>query len=227
MRLFEIPSSLLCFLAVTSPSSFGIAAIIPSEEQLHTPEEALLVVRQQCTNPCGFYKQVCCGSNEVCYTDGNNQAQCGAPQGGSNAAAAAASQGNWQYYTTTYVQTDLKTITTTFSTFFPISTQNNIIATTVGSQCRYSLGESPCGSICCSAGQYCRTDINQCAAAGGGSSAYYSSFYTVTQPASVPVRPTSNTVLTVTSTGAATTTVPFSAPVGTDGSTLIGAQATT
>jgi hypothetical protein len=71
------------------------------------------------------------------------------------------------------------------------------------------------------------TDINQCAAAAGGSSAYYSSFYTVTQNPSVPVRPTSNTVLTVTSTGVATATVPFSAPVGTDGSTLIGAQATT
>lgn len=71
------------------------------------------------------------------------------------------------------------------------------------------------------------TDINQCAAAGGGSSAYHSSFLTVTQTPSAPVRPTSNTVLTVTSTGSATATVPFSPPVGTDGSTLIGAEATT
>jgi hypothetical protein len=127
----------------------------------------------------------------------------------------------------TYVQTDLRTVTTTFSTFFPVVTQNLIVTSTVASGCIYSLGEVPCGSICCAIGQYCMTDINQCAAAGGGSSAYFSSFYTVTQLASVPVRPTSNTVLTVTATGLATATVPFSAPVGTDGSTLIGAQATT
>jgi hypothetical protein len=224
MRLFEIPSSLLCLLAVTYSSSVVRAAILPLEGQLPRSEENLLVERQRCNNPCGFYQQVCCGPNEVCYTDGNNQAQCGPAQG---AAAGATTQGNWQYYTTTFVQTDLKTITTTFSSFFPISTQNFVVPTTVPGQCKFALGEVPCGNSCCSSGQYCMTDTNQCAAAGGGSSAYYSSFYTVTQPASAPVRPTSNTVFTVTSTGLATTTVPFSAPVGTDGSTLIGAQATT
>lgn len=221
MELFAIHSSLLYLLVIISSTSLGRAAIIPSVNQSPTSEENILAARQ-CATPCGFYSQVCCAANEVCITDSNNQAQCG-PAGES--AAAAEGQGNWQYYTTTFVQTDLKTITTTFSSFFPISTQNLVIPTTASVQCQYSLGEIPCGNTCCSAGQYCMADINECAAAGGGSSAFFSSFYT--QAPSAPVRPTSNTVLTVTSTGAATATVPFQAPVGTDGSTVIGAQPTT
>lgn len=223
MWLFAIPPPLLYLFVVTSSTSLSRATFLPSESQLRRSEDNTLVGRQ-CANPCGFYAQVCCAPNEICFTDGNNQAQCGPANAQTTAAAG---QGNWQYYTTTYVETDLRTITTTFSSFFPIATQGLVLTTTVGNQCRYSLGESPCGSICCSSGQYCMTNINQCAAAGGGSSAYYSSFYTVTQIASVPVRPTSNTILTVTSTGLATATVPFQTPVGTDGSTLIGAQATT
>ncbi|ERF76109.1 hypothetical protein EPUS_01442 [Endocarpon pusillum Z07020] len=227
MRLFAVPSPLLCLLAVAPSTSLIEAAIIPSEGRVPKQEDNV-IAKRQCATHCGFYGQVCCGPNEVCITDANNQAQCG-PAGAqvTVAATTAAGQGNWQYYTTTYVQTDLRTITSTFSTFFPISTQNLIVTSTAASQCRYSLGESPCGSICCASGQYCMADINQCAAAGGGSSAYFSSFYTVTQVASVPVRPTSNTVLTVTSTGVATATVPYSTPVGTDGSTIIGAQPTT
>jgi hypothetical protein len=221
MRLFAMPSPLLALLAILSSTSLSRSAILPAEEQTPRSEENRLVERQ-CANPCGYYGQVCCGPSEVCTTV-NNQAQCAS----AGQVAGAADQGNWQYYTTTYVQTDLRTVTTTFSTFFPIVTQNLIVTSVVPGPCRYSLGEAPCGSTCCVAGQYCMTDINQCAAAGGGSSAYFSSFYTVTQLASVPVRPISNTVLTVTATGAATATVPFSAPVGTDGSTLIGAQATT
>ena len=224
MRLFEIPPSLLCLLTITWSSSLANAAILRSEGHLPRSEENLLVERQ-CANPCGFYSQVCCGPNEVCSTDANDQAVCEPAVAGG--VPAAAGQGNWQYFTTTYVQTDLKTITTTFSSFFPISTQNFVATTTISTQCRHSLGEVPCGSICCSSGQFCMTDTNQCAAAGGGSSPYYSSFYTVTQTASVPVRPTSNLVFTVTSTGSASTTVPFQTPVGTDGSTLIGAEATT
>jgi hypothetical protein len=217
-----MPSPLLVLLAILSSTCLSRSAILPSEEQIPRSEENRLVERQ-CANPCGFYGQVCCGPSEVCTTV-NNQAEC---QAAGQVVGAAADQGNWQYYTTTYVQTDLKTVTTTFSTFFPIVTQNLIVTAPVGNQCRYSLGEAPCGSTCCAAGQYCMTDINQCAGVGGGSSAYFSSFYTVTQLASVPVRPISNTVFTVTATGAVTATLPYSAPVGTDGSTLIGAQATT
>ncbi len=227
MRLFAMPPPLLCLLTVLSSTFLIEAANIPSADRFPRRDEGL-IVKRQCATQCGFYGHVCCGPNEVCITDANNQAQCGPANAQATVVATtAAGQGNWQYYTTTYVQTDLRTVTTTFSSFFPISTQNLIVTSTVASQCRYSLGESPCGSICCSAGQFCMTEVNQCAAAGGGSSAFFSSFFTVTQVPSVPVRPTSNTVLTVTSTGAATATVPFSTPVGTDGSSIIGAQPTT
>jgi hypothetical protein len=55
---------------------------------------------------------------------------------------------------------------------------------------------------------------------------YYSGFYTITtsQAGTPPYRPTSGTVVTVTSIGSATTTQSFLAPLGTDGSTLIGTQ---
>ncbi len=32
-----------------------------------------------CLNPCGYYAQLCCAVGETCYTDANNQAQCGPP----------------------------------------------------------------------------------------------------------------------------------------------------
>ena len=220
MQLFRIPISLLCLLTLTRyPQSSTAIALSPADESLRLDEASL---EKRCDKPCGFYSQVCCGANEVCFTDGNNEARCGVVQGSQQTGQpAAGNPGNWQYYTTTYVMTDLQTITTTYSSYFAATTQNDVVP----SNCQYALGEVPCGSTCCSSGQYCMTDVNKCAAAGGGgSSGYYSSFYTVTQIASAPIRPTSNTVLTVTSTGAPTATVPYSAPVGTDGSTLIGAE---
>jgi hypothetical protein len=224
MRLFEIPRSLLYLLTIVSSSHISTAALLPLPDQQSQPEDHKLVERQNCANPCGFYDQVCCQAGQVCYTDSNNQAQCKAAAQTVNAAPSQG-QGSWQYYTTTYVLTDLRTVTTTFSTLFPVSTQNLVPATTVTAKCNFSLGETPCGNNCCSSGQSCQS--GQCAAAGGGSSAYFSSFFTVTQIASVPVRPISSTVFTFTSTSSATPTVPFSPPVGTDGSTLIGAQPTT
>jgi hypothetical protein len=217
-----MPSSLLCLLTILTSSYVAKAAILPfGLRSVHA------LVERQCARPCGYYGQVCCGPNESCFTDSKNQAQCG-PNGAP--ANVAANQADWQYYTTTYVETDRRTITTTFSSYFPVATQNQAFTTVVAGptgQCKYSMGEVPCDAICCSSGQYCKAETNECIAVDGDSSAYYSSQFSFTQVASVAVRPTSNTILTVTSTGAATTTVPFSAPIATDGSSLIGAQATT
>lgn len=34
-------------------------------------------IRQEdCVIPCGFYNQLCCAANQVCYTDSNSRAQC-------------------------------------------------------------------------------------------------------------------------------------------------------
>ncbi|KEF52774.1 uncharacterized protein A1O9_11191 [Exophiala aquamarina CBS 119918] len=169
-------------------------------------------VRKRCDNPCGYYGQLCCEEGESCYTDANDQAQCGP---GQVTQATTAAAGSWEYYTTTYVQTDLKTVTATFSSFIAQSTLS----------CAYSLGESACGNVCCLSGQFCQA-TGQCVAVGGGSSGYYSSLYTVTtvvtNTASVPSRPTSNTLVTVTP---GTTTQPFETPVGTNGAIIYGPTA--
>ncbi|KAK7893795.1 hypothetical protein LTR67_006496 [Exophiala xenobiotica] len=208
MRLNDTPSPLSALVAGLLLTRTVAASFIPD---LLRSFEVLQDVRKRCSNPCGYYGQLCCASDEVCYTDANDQAQCGA--GGATTTAAA---GAWQYYTTTYVQTDLKTVTQTYSSYIPQSTKS----------CSYSLGQTPCGNVCCLSGQYCQSS-GSCVAVGGGSSGYYSSLYTVTtvvtNTASVPLRPTSNTLVTVT--GTATTTQPFLTPVGTGGSIIYG-QAT-
>ena len=181
MRLFEIPPILTSLVLTVLLSRPTIAGLLPD---LLKTFEALQDVRKRCDNPCGYYGQLCCEANEVCYTDSNNQAQCGA------GTTTTAKTGQWEYYTTTYVQTDLQTVTETFSSYIPQSTIS----------CSYSLGETPCGNVCCLSGQYCQA-TGVCADVGGGSSGYYSSLYTVTtivtNTASAPLRPTSNTLVTV------------------------------
>ena len=126
-------------------------------------------------------------------------------------------------YTTTYVETDLVTVTTTYSVQVGQATPQPS-----GGQpaiCNANLGESSCGTICCAAGQYCQY-TGQCAGlqattAGAGtyippSSASNSAF----------IRPTTATVVTVTSTGTATTTVPFQTPISTSGGSLAPVMAT-
>lgn len=197
--------SINTFLIVAILSRPIVASLLPD---LLQPFEDLQDVRKRCENPCGYYGQLCCQDGQACYTDANNQAQCGIVAVPTTTAAG----GQWEYYTTTYVQTDLKTVTATFSSFIPGNTLS----------CSYSLGETPCGNVCCLSGQFCQAS-GICVAVGGGSSGYYSSLYTVTTvitntaSASAPLRPTSNTLVTVTSIGGVTTTQPFVTPVGTDG----------
>ncbi|KAL2430672.1 hypothetical protein ABEF95_012494 [Exophiala dermatitidis] len=215
MRLHEMPSSLSWLVAAILLSEPVSASFLPN--LLHSFED-LQNVQKRCESPCGYYGLLCCGAGEVCYTDANNQAQCGA--GPTTTAAAVGGSGQWQYYTTTYVETDLKTVTQTFSSYIPASTKS----------CSYSLGETACGNVCCLSGQYCQSS-GVCVAVGGGSSGYYSSLYTVTtvvtNTASAPLRPTSNTLVTVTSqVGSATTTQPFVTPVGTGGSIITGSTST-
>ncbi|KAK4506999.1 hypothetical protein PRZ48_000733 [Zasmidium cellare] len=147
---------------------------------------------RDCT-PCGYYNQLCCTSGEACYTDANSIASCTA-NGGGQQATAAASGGYWQYYTTTYVQTDLETITSTMSSY--LSGAGATAAATAGT-CTWALNEQACGT------------------AGGGSSGYYSSYTSAGNTAGAPIRPTSSGQTVVTATVSPTTTVPFMSPVAT------------
>ena len=55
--------------------------------------------------PCGYYRPQCCAVNEFCSVDFENIAQC-----------TSTNTASWQFYTTTYVETDLQTITSTATT---------------------------------------------------------------------------------------------------------------
>ncbi len=177
--------------------------------------EDLQDVRKRCTNPCGYYGQLCCPDGATCYTDANNQAACRAavaqPQG---------NDGSWEYLTTTYVMTDLQTITTTLSWQAAVTTQASCNEC---NSCQYSLGETPCGNVCCKSGQYCQA-AGMCVAVGGDSSGAYGSMFTVTtiNTVTAPARVTSNTLVTVTQTGVITGTQSFIAPSGTNGAIITG-----
>lgn len=207
----------LSILSLLVASTVARAGIIP---ELLEKLENLQNVEKRCANPCGYYGQLCCAAGQVCYTDNNNQAQCG------NAATAvttngpvvtAAASGTYQLITSTFVQTDLKTVTSTYTVFVPTSTQ---------ASCSFAQGEQPCGNVCCLSDQYCAAP-GSCISNGGGSSIYYSGLLTVTtiltNTASAPLRPTSNGATTVT--GSTTTTQPFITPVATGGSVISGPQA--
>ena len=221
MRLLEMPSPFIAITLLSLTPPITASFIPPSLQSL----EDLQDVHKRCANPCGYYGQLCCASDEVCYTDGNNQAQCGAaaPAPAQTQASTQAS-GYYTYWTTTYLMTDYSTVTSTLSSFVEQTTS----CEPCNSGCQYSLGETPCGNTCCKSGYYCQQE-NSCVAVGGGSSGLLSSQYTVTtivtNTASAAARPTSNVVITVTSTGNAgqiyTTTQAYDAPVSTGTGVLI------
>ncbi|KAJ4349234.1 hypothetical protein N0V95_004770 [Ascochyta clinopodiicola] len=147
---------------------------------------------------CGWNNWLCCPSGSSCITDASNQAQCG-PAG----AAATGSGGSWVYYTTTYVETVGAVTKTSVG-----SSYAGGAATAAG--CGNS--QSPCGSVCCDSGYYCKaSDSGTCALIAGGSSGGI----LPTASASAPVRPTSSTLVVITYTGTPTATVPFQSPIPT------------
>ncbi len=174
----------------------------------------------RCQNPCGWSGQLCCETGQTCGTDANNQAICQAGAG----VEAAAGQGYWQYYTSTWVETDLVTHSAVYSTFIgaPVATVAQTTyapQATASQQCQTALNESPCGEgLCCPSGYYCLVMGSQCAPAGGGSSFY--SYSTPPSPYSAPLRPTSSALIVVTgaaptATPGVTATLPFESPVAT------------
>ncbi|KAI9691838.1 MAG: hypothetical protein M1822_007910 [Bathelium mastoideum] len=210
LQLLRAPSTLLSTVAII------LSYANPALSLPHSPEEADLAQAQnvtlerRCANPCGWTGQLCCASNQYCYTDSNNQAQCGdGSSGGGTTAAAGASGGYWQYYTSTWVETDTITVTSVYSSWYAGgAATTTAAAASASASCNWSLNESPCGPICCASGQYCLVS-GQCAANSGGSSGYY------TNTASAPLRPTSQGTGVATATVSPTTTVPFETPVAT------------
>lgn len=170
--------------------------------------------------PCGYYGQVCCGAGQACYTNALTQAACSYAVGATNVAT-----GYWSYYTSTNTQT----ITQVYSTWIPVATPAQtttlyvpLVAQTTTTQvavvCATSLGETGCGGICCSNGQYC---------VPGGWCTTSNLFVAVTTTttatagtAGVPLRVTSSTLRTVATSINPTTTEGFLPAIATGNVTL-------
>ncbi|MCJ1338197.1 hypothetical protein MMC09_003482 [Bachmanniomyces sp. S44760] len=251
MRSSQNPPTLLSLLAVVlSSSHITNAKPYPSHVAQPLSQNSTLELRQ-CAVPCGYYNQYCCSQGQYCYTNANNQAACGngAPNnavngvsgGGTTVTSAGANvvNGQWQWFTTTYVATDLVTIVSTYSSYIgaapvtsqapyvqPATTAAAPVATTLS--CNPALNEVSCGDICCAQGQFCQV-AGSCAAYGGSSGSVQAATNFVapssTSSAGAFIRPTSNTATTITSTQSPTTTTGFQTPVGTDGSAITGMTA--
>ena len=234
MRLqLQSPPTLLSLLAIVLSSTHtAIAKPLRRVDGAHIflQSRDSLIQERDCPVPCGWDGSLCCEAGQTCFTNSYNQAQCGVSSGGSGNTGGVTPQNNnaagsyWQYYTTTYVETDLVTRTSVYSSYMGAATyapsptiQVLVPVITPSSQCSQERYEIPCGNICCAVGQYCQYQ-GQCMAVNGGgadpSSFYFSSVMNA-QTGSAFIRPTSVGFYTVTSTGAPTTTVAFEAPMAT------------
>ncbi|KKZ61231.1 hypothetical protein EMCG_04149 [[Emmonsia] crescens] len=206
MRRLRISSAALAILSIFSQSA-PLTQAFPFPIHFNAD-----LVSRDCT-PCGFYGQECCSASQTCSTNANNQAVC--LDAGSSEQPRAVVEGQWETFTTTYVRTDLVTVTSVGSRLIAAPTAESQI------QCQLSLGESACGSICCTAAQACKSEYeSQCVEAGS------SPFDPTVGPSPTPpARPTSSGGATITT--MPTATVPFLPPVGTDGIQLPPPEAST
>ncbi|MCJ1444682.1 MAG: hypothetical protein MMC23_005184 [Stictis urceolatum] len=205
------------FSRKTSPILLSILALLSSSNAKPLPKEQSLFLRaqnvslelRQCAVPCGWESQYCCSSDQKCYTS-NGIAGCSATAADSQAAqTGGGGGGGYQLYTTTYTETDLRTITSTWSVMATPGNSYGGTPTATGDVTATALvcgaGQESCGSwLCCDSSQMCISP-GQCGAKSSNSAF---------------IRPTSNTVATVTSTAAATTTEAFQTPVASDGSNI-------
>lgn len=235
MRIMQIPRTLLSLLAILlSSTNISQASPLPRDQTSVNSQNHTLELRN-CAVPCGWNSFLCCASGQQCLTVAG-QATCGVAAAAATATGYA--NGQWQMFTTTYVETDLVTVTTVYSSYVPVYTtpivQTYLATTPVQTPapvqtpfCNANLGLTPCGIYCCAQGQFCAY-ANQCLAYGGSSTNGNGVSVVVvpTTSGSAFIRPTSATTATVVLTGTATTTVPFQTPIGTDGSALTGVTAT-
>jgi len=70
----------------------------------------------QCANPCGYFGQLCCPSDEICTTGSNNQASCIAATSSSPTSCSNLC-GIWQTITETQIEIRKKMVV--YSTFIP------------------------------------------------------------------------------------------------------------
>ena len=238
-RIMYIPRSIPALtLTLSLLTSSTLANPLPSDSS-PIIENTLV---QRCAYPCGW-AGLCCQTAGACYTDSANQAQCGSGSGSSvglggaqYVASGSGQQGQYQVFTTTYTEIDavLRTSTGSYLLGAASATQQVQVASTAAAgssgylTCDTSIGESPCGSICCAVGQKCQYQ-GQCVAAQQNNdfSSSYLASVTALASGTPAIRPTSNAVATVTSTGTPTFTTAFSTPMPTSGGSTSGMSGST
>ena len=165
-----------------------------------------------CANPCG-QGGLCCGTSQTCITSAQGSPQCSDGGGGQQQNV---QNGQWQFFTSTFVSTDteLVTMVTTYSSYIAAQTTAAAPPAISAITCTLAMGETPCGTICCATGQQCAY-LGQCIASNNQDES--SSVYVVQSTATAivntaPIRPTSVVATTVTSTGSVTTTLHYLTP---------------
>ena len=202
------------------PATVSTLVLLLTQSQLVSTSPLLMEnndIEKRCSNPCGFYAQLCCTSSQTCVTNGG-QAVCSDNGGSGSSGSGSGSDGDWDYFTSTYVmtETDTTTHTTTWSSQRAKATPTGGVGAGSGSgSCDPSVGETKCGSTCCGPASVCEN--GQCLAS--------SSSIWATMTSAPSAEGTSNSAATATETGSATTTQPFETPIHTDGSPAIGVAA--
>ncbi|KAF2741823.1 hypothetical protein M011DRAFT_472761 [Sporormia fimetaria CBS 119925] len=198
------PTTLIRALAATALLPLAIAKPYPVHiDELRDLHNQLQNDKRQelCAgNYCGDASGLCCTGGQTCGTDpSNGWAMCvggtaqqpGQWQGEGQPQAQITS--GWQYWTSTWVETDFVTRTSVYSSWV-----GGAAAPTAADTC--SAGQQECGGTCCYGGYYCYSPEKQeCRQLGGASSGGV-----------VPI-PTA----TPTPTGVPTATLPFTPPIAT------------
>ena len=214
------PPTLLSLLFTILSTTHTINARPNAPRELLESQYHYLSERGCAGTVCGWNGQLCCTGGQLCTTNAQNQAEC--VSGSSSPQQANVQQANangqWQYFVTTFVESELTTITSTYSSVLNAASTAAAAPAISGISCDTSMHESPCGTECCAVGQYCAY-AGQCQASNdqGGSSTYGASFTATVAPSTATafIRPISSAATTITSTGSATTTVPFGTPTST------------
>lgn len=216
MRFNQAPPALLSLLLASISTK---VAAKPLPTALLYDLGLTFLMPRQCDSFCGADKQFCCSAQEACYTLAGNIATCSTPPTAAVTQVGSGGSG-FAVYTFTYTETDLIMRTTTSTSYY-----NHVPAATPASQppalCDTNMGQSSCGSICCSREQQCKVS-GQCEIRPTSTFAGFVPVPVPTSQASfsAPLRPTSSGVSTITNTVVPTTTAPFFAPATASGSTL-------
>jgi hypothetical protein len=200
MKLPTTLLPLLCLLASHPQKIFASPLLSRNELQSSWDFVRHLFDRACAGTYCGLDSQYCCTGNSICYTDAATIARC--------AAATAVPDGAvWQFYTTTYVLTNLVTVTSTFSSLMGGAAPTTVYNAASAAVC--NVNQYSCGAVCCDPSVETCYAPGKCTPWGA---------IPATPTYSAPLRGTSGVGTTITA--IVTTTQPFQTPISNTAGTI-------